>query len=374
MKEIYLDNAATTRTREEVVDEMKPYFREIYGNPSSSNNIGRKAKEAVENARERIANIINCQASEIIFTSSGTESNNLAVQGVAKSFKKGHIITTKVEHHSVLNTCKFLEKQGFEVTYLDVDQYGMVFPDQVKRAIKENTILVTIIYANNEIGTINPIKEISRICREKKVLFHTDACQAGCSLELNVKELGVDLMTLNGSKIYGPKGTGMLYVKQGTKIQPIIYGGEQEFGLRSGTENAPGIVGFAKALELCQKERISENKKLIKFRNKLIKELLEIKGAVLNGHPEQRLPNNVNISFKGVEAQALLLHLDDEGICASTGSACTSTNLEASHVIKSIGRPSSLALGTLRFSLGRENTEEEIDFAIKKIKEIIQSI
>ncbi len=372
MKEIYLDNAATTKTRKEVVEEMKPYFSEIYGNPSSSNNIGKKAKEAVENARERIAKILDCHAPEIIFTSSGTESNNLAIQGVAKSFKKGHIITTKVEHHSVLHACEYLEKQGFEVTYLAVDQYGMASAEQVKKAIKENTILVTIIYANNEIGTINPIKEISKICKEKKVLFHTDACQAGCSLEINAKELGVDFMTLNGSKIYGPKGTGILYVKQGTKIQPIIYGGEQEFGLRSGTENVPGIIGFAKALELCQKEKDSETKRLTKLRDKLIKELLEMKNTILNGHPEQRLPNNVNISFKGIEAQALLLYLDDEGIYASTGSACTSTNLEASHVIKAIGRLNSLALGTLRFSLGRENTEEEIDFAIKKIKEIIK--
>lgn len=376
MKTIYLDNAAATKTRDEVVKEMSGYYSKEYGNPSSFHSKGLKAKKAVESSRKLVAKLINAKSNEIYFTGSGTESVNLALQGVMRANKKRgrHIITTNVEHHAVLETCKFLESRSFDVTILKVDEFGRVSPKQVEREIRAGTILVSVIFANNEIGTINNITDIGRICREKGVYFHTDACQAAEYLAINVEKLNVDLLTLNGSKIYGPKGVGMLYVRKGIAIEPIIYGGGQESGLRSGTENVAGIVGFAKALELAVKERVNESKRLIKLRDYMIKWLLKIPKTRLNGHPTQRLPNNVNISFLDVEGESVLLYLDRYGICASTGSACSSKSLEVSHVLSGIGLADEIAHGAIRFSLGKYNTIQDVRFAIKKMQEIIKKL
>ncbi|MFC1801278.1 cysteine desulfurase family protein [Nanoarchaeota archaeon] len=367
---IYLDHSATTYVDEEVMAAMKPYFTQHFGNPSSMHQSGLKAKEAVQEARQTIAKILNCQPAEIIFTSGGTESVNLALQGIAKEKKSGHIITTKTEHHAVLDTCKYLEAQGFQVTYLDVDRYGQVQPEQIEKAIKENTILITIIYANNEIGTINNIKEISKITKEHNIPLHTDACQAGL-LDLNT---GADLLTLNGSKIYGPKGIGILYKNKNIKLQPIIYGGGQEFNLRSGTENVPGIVGFAKAFELIQKNKEAETQRLTQLRNKLMQTLTKSPKSILNGHPTERHPGNVNISFADVEGESIVLHLNEQGIQASTGSACTSELLEASHVLVACGQPAEIAHGSIRFTLGKQTTEKDINEVIEKLPKIIESL
>lgn len=367
---IYLDHSATTYVDEKVMAEMKPYFTEDFGNPSSMHQLGLSAKEAVQAARESIAKILNCQPEEIIFTGGGTESVNLAIQGLAKQKGQGHIITTKTEHHAVLETCRYLESQGFEVTYLDVDRYGQVQPEQVEKAIKENTILVTVIYANNEIGTINPIKEISKITKKHNIPLHTDACQAGI-LDLNT---GADLLTLNGSKIYGPKGIGILYKNKNIKIQPIIYGGGQENNLRSGTENVPAIVGFAKALESVQKNKEVESLRLTNLRNKLIAELKKIPKTILNGHPTQRHPGNVNISFADIEGESIVLHLNEQGILASTGSACTSSDLEPSHVLVATGQPAEIAHGSIRFTLGKQTAEKDIDEVITILPNIIESL
>ncbi|MCK4588861.1 MAG: cysteine desulfurase [Nanoarchaeota archaeon] len=380
---IYLDHSATTYVDQEVMAAMKPYFTEDFGNPSSMHQLGLSAKEAVQEARQSIAQILNCQPNEIIFTSGGTESVNLALQGLAQEKKQGHIITTKTEHHAVLNTCKYLETQGtqkskisgatqggFQITYLDVDQYGQVQPEQIEKAIKPNTILVTIIYANNEIGTINNIKEISKITKKHNIPLHTDACQAGL-LDLNT---GADLLTLNSSKLYGPKGIGILYKNKNIKIQPIIHGGGQEFNLRSGTENVPSIVGFAKALELVQKNKEQETQRLTQLRDKLITEIKKIHKTILNGHPTQRLPGNVNISFADIEGESIVLHLNEQGILASTGSACTSKELEASHVLLATGQPPEIAHGSIRFTLGKQTTEKDIDEVLKKLPIIIKSL
>lgn len=367
---IYLDHSATTYVDEKVMAAMKPYFTDDFGNPSSMHQLGLKAKEAVQAARESIAKILSCLPEEIFFTSGGTESINLAIQGIAKEKRQGHIITTKTEHHAVLETCRHLESQGFEVTYLGVDQYGQVQPEQVEKAIKPNTILVTIIYANNEIGTINPIKEISKITKKHNIPLHTDACQAGL-LELNT---GAELLTLNGSKIYGPKGIGILYKNKNIKIQPLIYGGGQENNLRSGTENVPGIVGFAKALQLIQKNKEIESIRLTNLRNKLITELKKIPKAILNGHPTERHPGNVNISFADIEGESIVLHLNEQGILASTGSACTSTDLEPSHVLVACGQPAEIAHGSIRFTLGKQTTEKDIDEVISKLPKITGSL
>ncbi|MBW2963312.1 cysteine desulfurase [Candidatus Woesearchaeota archaeon] len=367
---IYLDHSATTYVDLEVKKEMDRYFSQEFGNPGSMHQAGLTAKEAVKNAREKIAQILNCQPQEIIFTSGGTESVNLAIQGLAKEKKQGHIITTKTEHHAVLETCKALEKQGFEVTYLDVDKFGMVNPGDVGKNIKPNTILVSIIYANNEIGTINNIKEISKITKKHNIPLHTDACQAGL-LDLNV---GADLVTLNGSKIYGPKGIGILYKNKNIKLQPIIYGGGQEFNLRSGTENVPGIVGFARALELIQKNKEQESKRLIQLRDKLIENIKKIPKAILNGHPTERHPGNVNFSFADIEGESIVLHLNEQGICASTGSACTSNDLEPSHVLIAAGQPAEIAHGSIRFTLGKQTTEKDIEEVIEKLPKIIESL
>lgn len=376
MKRIYLDHAATTPMAEEVKQAMDNYFVKEFGNPGSFNYFGLKAKQALADARLKVSQILNCSPSEIIFTGSGTESINLAIQGLAKKFKgkKNHIITTKIEHHAVLDTCKYLEKEGFNVTYLDVDRYGVPDLEQLQRSITEQTFLITIMYANNEIGTILPVKEISKIARENNIIFHTDACQAAGYLDIDVQSLGVDMLTLNGSKIYGPKGVGVLYKKSSVNIDPIIYGGGQEFGLRSGTENVPCIVGFAKALELVQASREQEVSRLLKLSKKLIKGLTQIPDTILNGHPEKRLPNNVNITFLNVEGEAVLVFLDEQGIAAASGSACTSKSLDPSHVILATGMPYEAAHGSIRFSLGKSTTEEDIDKVIEVMPKIIERL
>ena len=377
MKTVYLDHAATTPTDPVVKEEMDKYQTEIYGNPGSFHTIGLQAKDAIEDARFRIATLLNAKQTEIVFTGSGTESINLALIGIAKAYKhKGnHIITTKTEHHAVLHTAEHLEKEGLEVTFLPVDKEGLVSAKDVESAITDKTILVSVMYANNEIGTINPIKEIGEVCRSKKVLFHTDACQAAGTLDMDVENLNVDLLSLNGSKIYGPKGVGVLYVKQGTQLKPIIHGGGQERDLRSGTENVPAIRGMAKALELGQQTKEEENKRLIVLRDKLIKGLLEnVPKTRLNGHPTKRLPNNVNISFMDIEGEALILYLNEHGICVSTGSACTSKTLDPSHVILALGMPYETAHGSVRFTLGKTSTEEGIQHVIDTVPEVVKKL
>jgi cysteine desulfurase len=367
MRKIYLDNASTTPVDKKVLKEMIPYFSEKFGNPSSFHDFGLEAKTALENARKRVANILNCKPEEIIFTGSGTESINLALIGIAhaNSNKGKHLITSKIEHHAVLNSCKFLESEGYSITYLDVDKEGFIDLGQLSKSIREDTILISVMYANNEIGTIEPIEKIGKIARDRGVYFHTDACQAG-SMNLDVQELNIDLMSLNGEKIYGPKGTGILYIRNGVKINPIIYGGGQEKEIRSGTENVAGIVGFAKALEESQKKN-----KISKLRDELINGLLKIEKTRLNGPRKNRLTNNVNISFLDVEGESVILRLNQEGIYVSTGSACNSKKLEGSHVLKAIGLPYEAIHGSIRFSLGKDTTSRDIKFVIKTMKKIV---
>ena len=376
MKEIYFDNAATTKTREEVVSEMKKYFDDEYGNPSSFHYKGLRAKDAVDSARERVASVLGCKSGEIIFTGSGTESINLALKGVAfANRKKGrHIITTKIEHPAVLNSCKWLEKEGFEVSYAAVDSEGIVKIDELKKMIRKDTILISVIYANNEIGVLQNISEIGKICGERGILFHSDGCQAAGMLDLNVSQLGVDLLTLNGSKIYGPKGVGILYVRDGVKVEPLVHGGGQEKGMRGGTENVPAIMGFALALELAQKEKAGENRRLTELRDYFIFELLKIGKTRLNGNRTRRLPNNINVSFLDIEGESILLQLGEKGIFASTGSACSSHSLEPSHVLLALGLPHEVAHGSIRFSLGKETTKEEIDYVLDEVPKIVSEL
>jgi cysteine desulfurase len=357
---------------------MKPYFSEIFGNPSSFHTPGLQAKKALDDSRETIAKCLNAKSSEIIFTGSGTESCNLAIKGLAyKNMNRGkHIISQKTEHHAVLHSLEWLERMyDFEITLLDVDKYGLISLEDLKDAIRDDTILITIMYANNEIGTIQPIPKIGKIANERKVLFHTDACQAGGLLEIDVQKLGVDLMTLNGSKIYGMKGTGLLYKRTGVLIESWLHGGSHEFGYRAGTENIPGIVALAKALELGQAERHQEAERLIELRDYLISNILEnIPETFLNGHPTKRLPNNANISILNVEGEALTLMLDYEGIYVSSGSACTSLSLKPSHVILSLGLPYEASHGAIRFSLGKRTVKEDIDYLLEKLPEIVERL
>ncbi len=375
MEKIYLDNAATTPVRKEVVDAMLPYFTESFGNPSSVYQIAQMNKKAIDDARESIANVLGAKANEIFFTSGGSEADNWAIKGIAYANKaKGnHIITTKIEHHAVLHTCEFLEKNGFEVTYLDVDEYGMVHPEDVEKAIKDTTILISIMYANNEIGTINPIKEIGAIAKAHKIPFHTDAVQAVGQVRIDVNEQNIDLLSLSGHKINGPKGMGVLYIRRGLKIENLIHGGAQERGRRAGTENVPGIVGLAKAMELAYTDFEAKIEKMTKLRDKLIHGILEaIPYTKLNGHPTMRLANNSNIGVQYVEGESLLLLLDMNGIAGSSGSACTSGSLDPSHVLLAIGIPHEKAHGSIRFTLGSQNTEEEIDKVIEVMPGIVQ--
>lgn len=376
-KKIYLDYAATTPVDPRVLKEMIPYFSEKFGNTMSLHSLGQEAKEVLENSRWIVANFIGARLDEIIFTSSATESNNLALKGVAlaNKDKRNHIIISAIEHPCVLESAKWLETQGFRITEVKVDKYGLVDPDDVKKAIKKETILVSIMHANNEIGTIQPIKEIGKICKEKGIYFHTDAVQSLGKIEVNVDKLNVDLLSASSHKIYGPKGVGFLYVRKGTKILPILHGGGHEFGLRSSTVNLPGIVGFAKAIEICQKEMNKESERQKKLSDKLIRGILEkIDGSRLNGHPIKRLPNIVNFSFDKVEGEALVLRLDMEGIFVSTGSACASAKLKASHVLLAIGLSPVLAHGSIRFSLGRWTKEEDIDYVLKILPKVVENL
>lgn len=371
---IYMDNAATTRVKQEVLDEMLPYFTENYGNPSSIYTLGSKSKNAIEIARERVAKAINAEPKEIFFTAGGSEADNWAIKGVAFANRNrgNHIITSKIEHHAVLHTCEYLEKQGFKVTYLDVDEYGVVDLEQLKNSITEDTILITIMFANNEIGTIQPIKEIGQIAKEHGVYFHTDAVQAVGHVKIDVDELNIDLLSMAAHKFYGPKGVGALYVRKGVKIDPLIAGGGQERNRRAGTENVPGIVGMGKAIELAYEHLEENNERLIRLRDKLIKKVFEnIDHVRLNGHPTNRLPGNVNLCFEFIEGESMLLSLDMEGIAASSGSACTSGSLDPSHVLLAIGLPHELAHGSLRLTLGDFNTEEEVDYVVEKLTEIV---
>jgi cysteine desulfurase len=376
VKEIYLDYAATTPMDKEVLLEMLPYYSEIYGNPGSFHYKGLEASDAIEQAREKVAKIFNCNSKEIVFTSGGTESINFALKGIAFANKEkgNHIITSAIEHHAVLHTCDFLRSQGFEVTFLPVDKYGFVSPDALRESIKPETILVSIMYANNEIGTIQNISELASIAKEKSLPFHTDACQAAGFLDLDVEKLGVDLLSLNGSKIYGPKGTGLLYIRSGIEIEPLIHGGGQENGFRSGTENVPGIIGFAKALELAQRNKEYESARLIQLRDALISGLLKLPKARLNGPMNKRLPNNVNISFLDIEGESLILMLNEQGVFASTGSACASKNLETSHVLRAIGLPYEASHGSLRFTLGKNTTMDDLNYVLRVLPDIVAQI
>ena len=373
-KRIYADNAATTKVAPEVVDAMLPYFTETYGNPSSIYNEGRTARVAVEKAREQVANAIGASPKEIYFTGSGSEADNWALRSTARALsKKGnHIITSAVEHHAVLHTCQDLEKQGFEVTYLPVDKYGMVSPDDVKAAIKDTTIMISIMFANNEIGTIMPIAEIGKIAKEAGVVFHTDAVQAVGNVEIDVKAMNIDMLSLTAHKFHGPKGCGALYVRQGVKLMSFITGGAQERMRRAGTENVPGIVGLGKAIELATANIKEKQEKLIALRDRYIKKVLEtVPYSRLNGHPAERLAGNANISFEYIEGEGLLLSLDMKGIAASSGSACTSGSLDPSHVLLAIGLKHEQAHGSLRTSFGEDTTVEDIDYMVDAIAEIV---
>ncbi|NLJ78321.1 MAG: cysteine desulfurase NifS [Tissierellia bacterium] len=376
-KLIYMDNAATTPTRQEVLDDMLPYFNIQYGNPSSVYSLGSRSRTAVEKSREIIGNMINAGEREIFFTAGGTEADNWAVRGVAYANKdKGnHIITSKVEHQGIIHTCEYLEKQGFAVTYLDVDEYGIVDLEQLEESITDETILISIMFANNEIGTVQPIKEIGEIAKERNIYFHTDAVQAIGNIRIDVDELNIDMLSMAAHKFHGPKGIGALYIRRGVKIDPLIIGGGQERNRRAGTENVPGIVGMGKAIELAYENLDEKNEKLIQLRERLIKGIFDnIDHVRLNGHPTKRLPGNVNICFEFIEGESLLLSLDMEGIAGSSGSACTSGTLEPSHVLLSIGLPHEIAHGSLRLSLGDNNTAEEVDYVVEKLVGIVSRL
>ena len=374
MRRIYLDHAATTPTRPEVVETMLPYFSDAFGNASSIYSYGREARGAVEEARTKVAELIGARSEEIVFTSGGTEADNFALKGVAyaNERKGNHIITTSIEHHAVMEVCKFLERRGFRITRLPVDKYGLVDPDDVKRAITDKTILISVMHANNQVGTIEPVEEIGKIAREAGVYFHTDAVQTLGHIPVNVDELKVDLLAISAHKLYGPKGIGALYVRKGTKLVSLMHGGEQEKRRRAGTENVPAIVGLGKAVELAGQEMGKEAERLAYLRDKLIKGLVEkIDHIRLNGHPTRRLPNNVNVSVEFVEGESMLLNLDLEEVCASTGSACSSASLEPSHVLLALGLPPEQAHGSLRFTLGRENTEADVERVLEVLPGIV---
>jgi cysteine desulfurase len=377
MKRIYLDHAATTPVDKEVVEAMLPYFTSLYGNASSLHSFGTEAHNALEHSRQLVADILNADPEEIIFTGGGTESDNIAIKGVAykNKDKRGsdgpHIITSSIEHPAVLETCKHLEKQGFDVKYLPVDRYGVVSIDELKRSITKDTFLVSIMFANNEIGTIQPVEEIARITRDNNVIFHTDAVQAVGKIDIDVKNLGVDLLSISAHKMYGPKGVGALFIRKGVRIQPVVHGGGHEKGLRSSTENIPGIVGLGKACELARKRMNVDVKHMKVLRDRLIENILEIEESFLNGHPEKRLVNNAHFHFTGIEGESLVLGLNDQGVAASTGSACSSKKLEPSHVLLAIGLTPEQAHGSLRITLGRENTDEEIRYVIDVLPKVV---
>ena len=380
MKKVYLDYGATTPVDKEVLNEILPFFHELFGNASSIHSYGKEAFDAVENAREKVSGIINCRADEIVFTSGGTESDNLAIKGVAyvnkdkRKTKGNHIITSAIEHPAVLETCRHLEKQGFNIKYLPVDKYGIVNNKDLEDAISANTFLVTIMYANNEIGTVEPIEELGKITKKHNVLFHTDAVQAVTKIPIDVKKLNIDLLSISAHKIYGPKGTGALYVKNGIKLQPTAHGGGHEKGLRSSTLNTPGIVGIGKACEIGKKRMKKDTFHMKNLRDKLIKNVLEIEESYLNGHREKRLVNNAHFRFTAVEGESLNLMLDKKGIAAATGSACSSKKLQASHVLLAIGVNPKEAYGSIRFTLGKYSSKEEIEYVSDALPEIVKRL
>ena len=376
MNRVYLDNAATTKVDKEVIEVMQLAMTDNFGNPSSVYKEARQARQFLENARKQVADLIKSQPEEIIFTCGGSESDNMALRGLAEARKKkgNHIITSKVEHHAVLHTCEYLEKNGFEVTYLPVDEYGMVSPEAVKAAIRPETILISIMYANNEVGTIMPIREIGAIAREHNVLLHTDAVQAIGQIDIDVKRDNIDFLSMSAHKIHGPKGAGALYIRKGLHIMPIIFGGGQEKGLRSGTENVPGFAGLGKACELAGARLEESHKKMLALRDKLIDGILQIPYTRLNGHPVKRLGNNVSVCINFIEGEGLLLRLDMAGISCSSGSACTSGSLDPSHVLLAMGLDHATAHGSLRFSLSHDTTEAEIDYVLEKLPVIAEQL
>jgi len=376
MRRIYLDNAATTAVTPEVLEAMLPWFTQGYGNASSVHSHGREAKRAIENARRQVAKALNCAApQEVYFTAGGSESDNWAIKGAALARGAGHIITTAIEHHAVLHTCQWLEEQGFAVTYLPVDEYGRVTAAQVESALREETILVSVMAANNEVGTIQPIGEIGALCRSRGVLFHTDAVQAVGAIPLDVQAMSIDLLSLSGHKLHGPKGVGALYIRKGVKIDSMIHGGAQERGFRAGTENVPGIVGLGKAVDIAHAALADNASRITRLRNELIAGLMQrVPGTRLNGHPTQRLPGNVNLSFDGVEGEALLLRLDLAGVAGSSGSACTSGTLDPSHVLMALGLRQAAAHGSLRLTLGSDTTQEDISAVLEILPPIVEDL
>jgi len=374
---IYLDHAATTPARPEVVEAMVPFFTNDFGNPSSIYSFSQKNKSVITECREVIAKSLNAKANEIYFTAGGTEADNWALKATAEAYatKGKHIITTKIEHHAILHTAKYLESKGFEITYLDVDENGVVKLDQLKKAIRPDTILISVMYANNEIGTVQPVKEIGAIAKAHGIIFHTDAVQAYGQIPIDVDECNIDMLSASGHKLNGPKGIGFLYIRTGLKLRNLIHGGAQERSRRAGTENVPGIVGLAKAVEIAFDTMDERTKKELELRDYLIQKLIqEIPYARLNGHRVDRLPNNVNVSFQFIEGESLLIMLDMAGICASSGSACTSGSLDPSHVLLAIGLPHEIAHGSLRLTVGDENTMEEMDYVVEQVKTIVQKL
>ncbi len=376
-KKIYLDNAATTKTRPEVVETMLPYFTDLFGNPSSVYEYASQNKKAIDEARAQVAKVIGADTSEIYFTASGTEADNWAIKATVEAYadKGNHIITSKIEHHAVLHTCEYLAKHGYEVTYVDVDENGILKLDQLEKAIRPTTVLISVMFANNEIGTIQPIKEIGEIAKKHKILFHTDAVQAYGQVPIDVKELNIDMLSASAHKLNGPKGIGLLYIRKGVKIRSYVHGGGQERQRRAGTENVPGIVGFGKAAEIALATMKEREDKECKLRDLLIKRVLsEIPFVRVNGDKVRRLPNNINFSFQFIEGESLLIMLDMKNICASSGSACTSGSLDPSHVLLAIGLPHEIAHGSLRLTVSDENTEEEINYTVDQIKEIVEKL
>lgn len=373
---IYLDHAATTPVAPEVLERMLPYFSEQFGNPSSIYGLGRRAAAALDEAHETVADVLGCRPTEVVFTGGGSEADNLAIKGIAYAPRRrgNHIVTTAIEHHAVLHTCQQLEREGYRVTYLPVDGDGRVDPAAVEAALTDETALVTMMFANNEIGTIQPIAEVGRICRERRIPFHTDAVQAGGLLDLNVRELNVDLLSLSAHKLYGPKGVGILYVRQGTRVQPQILGGSQERNRRAGTENVAGAVGAAEALRRARDERAAEVPRLLALRDRLIAGVLAIPGARLTGHPTLRLPNSASFALAGVEGESLLLNLDLIGVAASSGSACTTGSVEPSHVLTALGLAPAEARGHLRLTLGHSNTESDVSFVLERLPGIVERL
>jgi cysteine desulfurase len=380
MKRIFLDHASTTKVDEEVIHAMLPYFSQYFGNPSSIHSFGREAREAIDTARAHVGEILGARDDEIIFTAGGTESDNLAIKGIAylnkekRTTKGPHIITSTIEHPGVLEVCRHLETQGFQVKYLPVDNQGLIDLETLRASISKNTFLFSFMFANNEIGTIEPIKEIGKIAQENEITFHTDAVQAVTKIPIDVTKQHIDMLALSSHKIYGPKGIGALYLRNGVKIQPIIHGGGHEKGMRSSTLNTPGIVGLGKACELAKKRMTTDNSRMKTLRDSLIKNVLQIEESYLNGHPEKRLVNNAHFRFTGIEGESLLLGLDEQGIATSTGSACSSQKLQASHVLLAIGLDPVQAHGSLRLSLGRENTKEEITYVSKVLPQIVERL